>query len=156
MKTPSPRTDSGTPNIPPAVSVIEIRDPTTVGEAIEEIEQSAVQLESSPLRVRRVIVRLGACVVLFQSTNRAVRTRTVVQEGVVAFVAFGPRAVGTMNGLPVGPDKLAASTPGVEVMFVVEAGYESVTFLVPPADIRSIFAVAVATRNLFFRMASSC
>ncbi|MGD9633161.1 MAG: helix-turn-helix domain-containing protein [Pirellulales bacterium] len=117
--------------------MFEISDPTTVGEFIEKIKQSAVQLESRPLRVRRVIVRLGACVVLFQSTNRAVRTRTVVQEDVVAFVAFGPRAVGTMNGLPVGPDRLVASTPGIEVMFVVEAGYESVTLLVPPADIQS-------------------
>ena len=49
-----------------AVTVVEIDDPTAVGEAIEVIEQDAVQLESKPLRVHRVIVRLCASVVLFQ------------------------------------------------------------------------------------------
>jgi len=120
-----------------AVTVVEIRDPTAVGETIELIEQDAVQLESRPLMARRVTVRLGASVVLFQSTNLPVRTRTKLQDGFVAYVTFGPRAAGTLNGLPIGADRLLASMPGIEVEFVVAAGYESVSFFVSPDDIRA-------------------
>jgi AraC-like DNA-binding protein len=42
-----------------------------------------------------------------------------------------------LNGLPVGPGRVLASTSGVEVEFVVEGGYESVSFLLPPDDIRA-------------------
>lgn len=137
MKTSSLPTRTDTPDNRSAVTVVEISDPTAVGQSIEVIEQDVVQLESKPLRVRRVLVRLGASVVLFQSTNLSVRTRTRLQDGFVAYVAFGPRAVGTLNGLPVGPDRVLASMPGIEVEFVVAAGYESVSFLLPPDDIRA-------------------
>ncbi|MCU0983171.1 MAG: helix-turn-helix domain-containing protein [Pirellulaceae bacterium] len=53
------------------------------------------------------------------------------------FVAFGQRAAGTLNGLLVGPDRVLASVSGVEVEFVVAGGYESVSFLLPPDDIRA-------------------
>ena len=121
----------------PAVSAVEISDPTAIGETIEVIEQDAVQLDSKPLRVRRVTVRLGASVVLFQSTNLPVRTRTRLQDGFVAYVAFGPRSIGTLNGLPVSPDQVLASMPGKEVEFVVAADYESISFLLPPDEIRA-------------------
>jgi AraC family transcriptional regulator, ethanolamine operon transcriptional activator len=119
------------------VTVVEISDPTAVGETIEVIEQDAVQLESRPLRVRRVGVRLGTSVLLFQSTNLPIRTRTTLQTSFVAFVAFGPWAAGTLNGLPVGPDRVLACTSGVEVEFVVAGGYESVSFFLPLDDIRA-------------------
>jgi AraC-like DNA-binding protein len=122
---------------PAAVTVAEITDPTAVGETIEVVEQDAVQLESRPLRARQVVVCLGTSVLMFQSTNLPIRTRTRLQEGLVAFVTFGPLAAGTLNGLPVGPDRVLASTSGVEVEFVVAGGYESVSFLLPPDDIRA-------------------
>jgi AraC family transcriptional regulator, ethanolamine operon transcriptional activator len=128
-------TKSVPPNPSSVVTVVEISDPTAVGETIEVIEQDAVQLESRPLRVRRVGVHLGTSVLLFQSTNLPIRTRTKLQTGFVAFVAFGPRAAGTLNGLPIGPDRVLASTSGVEVEFVVAGGYESVSFFLPPDDI---------------------
>lgn len=46
-------------------------------------------------------------------------------------------AVGTLNGLPVGHDRLLASRSGIELEFVVAAGYESIAFLVPPDAIRA-------------------
>lgn len=125
------------PSASSAVTVVEISDPTAVGETIEVIEQDAVQLESKPLRVRRVGVRLGTSVLLFQSTNLPIRTRTRLQDGFVAFVAFGPQATGTLNGLSVGPDRILASTSGIEVEFVVAGGYKSVSFFLPPDDIRA-------------------
>ncbi len=120
-----------------AVTVVEITDPTAVGETIEVIAQDVVQLESKPLKVRRVIVRLGKSVVLFHSTNLPVRARTRLQGDFVAYTTFSPRAVGTLNGLPISSDRVLASNPGAEVEFVVAAWYESIAFLLPPEDIRS-------------------
>jgi AraC-like DNA-binding protein len=136
MKT-SPPAKSDTLCTPSAVTVVEITDPTAVGEDVELIELDAVQLDAKPLLARRVVVRLGASVVMYHSTNRSVRTRTRLQPGFVVYTAFGPRAAGTVNGLPVGPDRLLACMPGIEMEFVVSAGYESVAFLLPPDEIRA-------------------
>lgn len=125
------------PTPPSAVTVVEISDPTAVGETIEVIEQDAVQLKSRPLRARQVVVRLGTSFLTFQSTNLPIRTRTKLRTGFVALVAFGPRAAGTLNGQPVGPDRVLACTSGVEVEFVVAGGYKSVSIFLPPDDIRA-------------------
>jgi AraC-like DNA-binding protein len=137
MKTVPPSTKGANLGTPSPVTVVEISDPTAVGESLEVIRQDAVQLKSSPLRARRVVVRLGASVLMFHSTNLPIRTRTSLQGGFVAFVTFGPGSAGTLNGLPVGPGRLLASPSGVEVEFVVEEGYESVSLLLPPDDIRA-------------------
>ncbi len=137
MKTLPPSSKPVAPNPSSAVTVLEISDPTAIGQSIQVLEHDAVQLESRPLRARRIVVRLGASVLVFYSTNLSIRTRTRLQNGFVAFVAFGPRAAGTLNGLPVGPDRVLASVSGVEVEFVVAGGYESVSFLLPPDDIRA-------------------
>lgn len=137
MRSPVLSSTSATRKAPTAVTVVEITDPTVVGEDLQEIEQDAVQLEANPLRARRVVARLGTGVLLFQSTNLAIRTRTTLRDGMVAYVAFGPRASGTLNGVPVGPDRILASTSGVKVEFVVAAGYESVSVLVPPDEVRA-------------------
>lgn len=137
MKTPPLSSQTAAPRPPPAVTVTEINDPTAVGETIEVIQQDAVQLESKLLRARRVVVRLGSSLVVFHSTNLSIRTRTTLQSGLVAYVAFGPRAAGTLNGLPVCTDRLVAAGAGIEVEFVVAAGYESVSFLMSPDEIRA-------------------
>jgi len=122
----------------PAVTVLEVTDPTAVANAgIELLDQDAMQLQSMPLRVRRVIVRVEGVTVVFQSTNLRVRTRARVLKGLLAYVTFGPMAHGTINGLPVRPDLLLAAEPDTEVRFVADAGWESITFLVPPQEIRA-------------------
>jgi AraC family ethanolamine operon transcriptional activator len=118
-----------------AVSVTEISDPASADAGLELIELDAVQLESQPLRARRVIVRLGAASVLFHASNRRLRTSTSVLRGLLGYVTFGPQARGTVNGVPVRPGMLLAAAPDSEARFVVEPGWESITFLLPPAEI---------------------
>lgn len=101
------------------------------------LEQDAVQLDASPFRARRVVIQLGESVLLYQSTNQPIRTRTMLHRGLVAYVAFGPQAHGTLNGVPVGPDRFVACASGINVEFVVAPGYESVAFLVSPDDVRA-------------------
>jgi AraC family transcriptional regulator, ethanolamine operon transcriptional activator len=125
---------------PPAVTVIEITEPTAVNAGIEVLNQDAVQLEPMPLRARRVIVRLDAATVVLHSTNRRLRTRTLVHEGLIAYVTFGPHANGTVNGLPVRPGLMLAAEAETEARFVVDPGWESITFLVSPEDVRAHLA----------------
>lgn len=121
----------------PAVTVDEINDPATANAGIELIDQDAVTLQSQPLRARRVTVRLGASMVLFHACNLRLRSRTSVRAGLLAYIAFGPQARGTVNGLPVRPGMLLAVAPEAEVTFVVDAGWDDVTFLLSPEDIRA-------------------
>lgn len=116
----------------PAVSVVEFTDPTVAAQGFEFVAQDAVQLQSSPLHVRRVIVRLGDAHVVFHSANARVRTRTAGRDGLLGYVTFGPQASGTVNGLPVRPGLLLTTAPDAEVRFVVDAGWESVAVLLRP------------------------
>lgn len=125
---------------PPAVTVVDITEPTAVNAGIELIDQDAVQLQPMPLQARRTIVRLDSATVAHHSTNRRLRTITRVKEGLLAYVVFGPHANGTVNGLPVRPGLMLAAEPKTEVTFVVDAGWESITFLVPVKGVRAHFA----------------
>jgi AraC family transcriptional regulator, ethanolamine operon transcriptional activator len=124
----------------PAVTVAEISDPTVTNAGIELLDQEAVQLQAMPLRVRRVIVRLVAAVVVYHSTNVRVRTRTSVRKGLLGYVTFGPQAKGTVNGLSVRPGLMLATEPGSEATFVADAGWESISVLVPAQDIKEHLA----------------
>ena len=106
-----------------AVTDVEISDAAAAGEGIELIDQDAMTLESMPLRARRVIVRLESAAVVFHSTNLRVRTRTSVRGGLVAYVVFGPRSNGTVNGLPVNTSwDYALGALAVSVLIGLAAG----------------------------------
>lgn len=119
------------------VTVVDLRDPTAVGENIEILRQDLVQLETKPLQARQIYVRLEDSLVLFQSTNVKMRVRTSVNNGLLAYSVFGPQAEGTLNGLPIGPNRMLAAEPGSKAELVVEAGYESVAILLSPAALVS-------------------
>lgn len=133
----------------PAVTVVDLSDPATAGQGIEPLDLDAVQLTATPLRARRVVVRLEGGTLVYHSTNQRVRTRTKTPS-LLAYVAFGPRAKGTVNGLPIRPGLMQAVAPGTEAAFVTDAGYESVTLLMPPEDLRT--HLRIRHREEEFRM----
>jgi AraC-like DNA-binding protein len=122
---------------PAAVTVVEITDPTTANETIEVLEQDVVTLGPQRLRARRVTVRLESALVILHRTNLRVRTRSLVNRELVAYGACGPRAVGSVNGLPLRSGTLLAVQSGTEVVFVAEPGYESVFVLLAPHEIET-------------------
>ena len=124
----------------PCVTVVEITEPTAVNAGIELLDQEAVQLQSMPLRARRVIVRLQGATVVFHSTNLRIRTRTSIVPGLVAYVAFGPRTKGSVNGMPIRSDMILSAAAASEAVFVAEAGYQSMAFLVSEQDLRDHLA----------------
>jgi AraC family ethanolamine operon transcriptional activator len=121
----------------PAVTVVEINDPTMADQGIELIDLDAVQLTSTPFRARRVAVHLEGSTVLCHSTNHRIRTRTKTQQGLLAYVTFSPQAKGTVNGLPIHSELMLAVEPETEVRFVTDTGFENITLLLPPEDIRA-------------------
>jgi AraC family ethanolamine operon transcriptional activator len=119
-----------------AVSIVEISDPAVAGADVELIDQDVAQLQSMPLQARRVTIRLDAAAILFLTANLRVRTRTrVVRQDMLALVAFGPHAKGTVNGLTVRSGLILAAAPGAEARFVAEPGWESMTILLSPQEI---------------------
>jgi AraC family ethanolamine operon transcriptional activator len=119
----------------PSVTVAEISDPAIAGQGIEGVDLDAVQLTSVPFRARRVVVHLEGGTVLYHSTNHRIRTRTKTQRGLLAYATFDARAKGTVNGLSIRPELVLAIEPETEASIVTDTGYESITLLLPPADI---------------------
>jgi AraC-like DNA-binding protein len=119
------------------VTVVDISDPTDGNAGVELLDLDAVQLQSQPMHVRRVVVRLETAAVIFHSANLRIRTRTSLRKGLVGYLTFGPQTSGTANGLPVRPGLMLAVESGAENVFVTNRGWESITFLVPPDDIRA-------------------
>ena len=109
----------------PAVTVIDISDPTEANAGVESLDLDAVQLQSMPLRVRRVMIRLESAAVVYHSTNLRVRTRTSVRKGFLAYVTFGPQSHGTANGLPVRPGLMLAAESETENTFVADGGWRA-------------------------------
>jgi len=121
----------------PAVTVVEISDPTSANAGIELIDLDAMQLQATPFRARRVIIRLEAATVVFHTTNVRMRTRTCVLRNLIAYVTFGPQASGTVNGISVRPGLMLAAESEAEAAFVTNANWESLTFLLAPQEIRA-------------------
>jgi AraC-like DNA-binding protein len=126
---------------PQAVTVTDITDLTAAGAGMDLLEQDAMPLLSMPLRARRVVVRLGSATVVYQSSNLRIRTRTSVQERLLAYVTFGPRATGNVEGLCVRPGMMLVAESGAQAGFVVDPDWESIAVLVPVADVRAHLAV---------------
>ncbi|MCU0231781.1 MAG: helix-turn-helix domain-containing protein [Acidobacteria bacterium] len=129
--------ERGVGNDQPSVTVADISDPALAGQGVEFVDQDAVQLTSLPFRARRVVVRLEGGAVVYHSTNHRVRTRSRLQGGWLAYATFDARAKGTVNGLPIHPELVMAIEPETEVVVVADSGYESITLLLPPAEIRA-------------------
>ena len=132
VKMPRQRIDNSQSAVPSRVTVVELRDPTAVGENIEILRQDLVQLEARPLRAQQIYVRLEDSQVIFQSTNVKMRVRASVDNGLMAYSVFGPQSEGSVNGLPVGADRMLRVIPGSRAELVVEAGYESIAVLLSP------------------------
>jgi len=115
----------------PAVTVVELTDPTTVGEDIEVLRQELVKLETRPMRARQIYVRLDDSLVLYQSTNVRLRVRVTSHDRLLTYSVYGPQAGGTLNGMPIVPNLFLAAAPGSQAELVVKAGFESVDILFP-------------------------
>ena len=123
--------------IAPAVEVVEFADPTIANAGIELIEQDAVLLATTPLRVRRIIVRLADTALVYHAANQRVRSCTSAREQRLAYVVFGSQVRGTVNGLLVRAGLMLAAAPGATARFVTEPGWQSITLMLRPELLRA-------------------
>ena len=121
----------------PRVAVSYISDPTAASDDIEFLDQDVIKLGQEPWLARRVTVQLDSALLVFHAATSRTRSLTTLSDQVLAFVAFGPQARGTFNGLELRPELLMAGPPGGKGEFVVEGGYESVTCMIPPSVLQS-------------------
>jgi AraC family transcriptional regulator, ethanolamine operon transcriptional activator len=119
-------------SMPCAVEVTEIDNQTMANAGFRLIDQDLVRLQSAELKARQVIVRLEGCVVVYHTTNLRLRSRPSLPEHLLAFLTFGPQAIGTANGLPVRHDIMLAVPPANSLSLVSDPGYESIGILLEP------------------------
>ena len=125
---------------PPSVVVMEFDDPAELTGAFDglvEFKQDIVSLGSKPLQVKRVILRLGKSVLIYQRTSHPLRTYTISRPELVAFLVTGPHASGSLNGRNLAPGMLISASPGAEAEIVVNERYSSVALLISPDEIAS-------------------
>ena len=120
------------------VEVLTLSDPTKVRDDIEVLDQDVITLSNKPFSAKRVLVSLESVMLIFQNSSHRLRTHTKLHPNLVAFVSIGQRSRGTIDGILLRPDMLISSAPGVEVDFVVEAGYRSITLLISPDHLQKL------------------
>jgi len=132
MTSPTRTTSRKLPKELREVSVDKITDPTTVRGSIEVLDQDVVNLDPKGFEVRRVTVPFEECCLIYMSSSAALRSRTLVHEDFDACSILGPQARGSIDGTELNSYALIAAGPGTQAEIIVDSGYESVAFLVPP------------------------
>jgi AraC-like DNA-binding protein len=107
-------------------------DPTAVRGSIEVLDQDVVNLDPKAFEVKRVTVPLQECCLIYSRSSSALRTRTLVHENFDACTILGPQARGSIDGTELHSYALIAAGHGAHAEIVVDSGYESVAWLVPP------------------------
>jgi AraC family ethanolamine operon transcriptional activator len=122
-----------------SVQVWNFSDPTAVPDGMHVIDQDVITLDENPFSAQRVMVRLKDSVLLFHKTSHRLKTHTRIDPGLMAFVAIGPNAGGTIDGLLMQPELLITVAPGEEANMIVNDGYSSVTLLISPKQMQDHF-----------------
>lgn len=113
-----------------AVTVTEINDPTSVGDAFSALQMDAVLLHARSLQARRVLIQLPSSILVYHWTSQALRTRTTLPPGRTAFSTFGPESTDSVDGMTIDPGHIHVASGGTEACFVVAANHESIAFLI--------------------------
>ena len=111
---------------------MQISDPTVVRGSIEVLNQDVVNLDPKAFEVKRVTVPLAECCLIYTLSNSALRTRTLIHKDFDACSILGPQAHGSIDGTELIPYSFIAAGPGAQGEVIVDSGYESIAFLVPP------------------------
>ena len=130
MKSATPESDL--PKELSEVSVVTLTDPTAVHETIQLLNQDIVNLDPEAFEVKRITVPLKDCCLIYQRSNVALRTQTRIHKDFDACTILGPEAHATVDGRELHSLSLGVTGPGAQMEVIVNSGYESITWLVPP------------------------
>ena len=113
------------------VSVVRISDPTAVGDVNEAFDMDVINLDPKNFEYTQVTVPLVECILIYQHTNAALRTRSRIYKNFESCFILGPHASGSFDGTELYPYALIAAGPGAQAEVIVDSGYENVGWLVP-------------------------
>ena len=112
--------------------MVELTDPVAVRGTIEVLDQDVVNLDTQAFHVKRVTVPCEDCCLIYSWSKSALRSRTLVHEDFDTCTVLGPEAHGSIDGAELYPHAMLLAGHGTNAEIVVQSGYESVAWLVPP------------------------
>jgi AraC family ethanolamine operon transcriptional activator len=115
----------------PIIKIHKILSLADLRENFELLDQQAISLESTPVNITRITLRLPSMMLVYHSSNMAVHSRTTLQESHVAYVAFGPQTAGTYNGVAISREKILGVPGGEQISIVTNDSYESIVVMIP-------------------------
>ena len=132
------------------VSAVIMTDPTAVRDSLELLNQDVVNLDPDGFEVKRVIVPLAECCLIYFRCTSALRTRTSIHKDFEGCSILGPQARGSIDGKELHSYALIAAAPGATAEIVVDNNYESVALLVPPQVLDQHLALRDIKRDFVF------
>ena len=129
---------------------MQITDPTAAGDTLEILNQDVVNLDADGFEVKRVIVPLAECCLIYFRCTSALRTRTSIHKDFDACSILGPQARGSLDGTQLHPYALMAAAPCAQAEIIVDSDYESVTLFVPPQVLDQHLALRRTKKNFVF------
>ena len=132
MNSPTDTTRSNLPKGHREVSVLRITDPTAVGDSIEVLDMDVINLDLEEFEYKQVSVPLDECCLIYQWTNKALRTHSRVHKDFESCWILGPQAHGSLDGTELHSYALIAAGPGAHGELIADSQYENVGWLVPP------------------------
>ena len=109
-----------------------VTDPTVVGDSLEVLNMDVIDLDPGEFEYKEVTVPLEECCLIYQWTNTALRTRTVVHKEFESCWILGPQARGSIDGTELHSHAMIAAGPGAQGEVIVDSDYENVGWLVRP------------------------
>ena len=129
------------------VSVVRITDPTAVGDSVEVYDMDVVNLDPEQFEYKQITVPLEQCSLIYQHTNKALRTRSRIYEDFESCFVLGPRARGSIDGMELYPYSMIAAGPGAQGELVLDGDFDTVGWLVPPRDLDKHLALRGRKRD---------
>jgi len=114
------------------VSVLRITDPTAVGDFLKVYDMDVINLDPDEFEYKQITVPLEDCSLIYQHTNKALRTRSRIYEGFESCFILGPHARGSIDGTELLPYSMIAAGPGAQAVLVLDSDFDTVGWLVPP------------------------
>jgi AraC-like DNA-binding protein len=122
-------------------------DPTAVGELFGLVNLDIINLDPEQFELKRVIVPLANCYLIYIFANAALRTLSRVHKEFEGFFILGPHVHGTIDGAQLKPRELIVAGQGTHAEVIVDRDYESVGLLMPPGVIDKHLALRGITRE---------
>jgi AraC family ethanolamine operon transcriptional activator len=135
MNSPTLHPQADLPEELRTVSVVKMTDPTVAAELFRLVKMDIVNLDAEQFEVKRTIVPLETCFIVYVYCNAAVRTLARVHKDFEGFITLGPQVRGTIDGGRLNPREMIVAGQGTVAELITDRDYESISLLMPPGVI---------------------